>query len=184
MKVINYDPEHISDITAIAEIKCISEKEKNHKLMKNVLSIIVAVGIMSFLIKSNKNFAFIFMVISVFTVLFKAIRREEIILNEDSLKCLSKRTGINIAAIRYHQIVTENNISKAELHPLDGGKAVLHLYKEDGGLMVASDEITFTCVMGKGISEEVLDIGNGMIYMPLTADKDDDTLKEKENEGQ
>jgi len=171
MKVINYDPEYISGITEIAEIKCISKKEKNTSLLRISIVVILIVCIIWFYIKSNVKYSYTFLAIATFVMMYRTANKVNL-KNINNMNCLLEKAGINLTAIKYHKIVTENNVSKAGLSPSEKGKAVLHLYKEDGGLVVTSDEITFACVMKKGITEEILDVGNGVIYIPLLEETD------------
>ena len=171
MKVINYDPEYISGVTEIAEIKCISEKEKNSMLLRKSIVTILIVSMICFYFKSNIKYTYGFLAIAAFVMMCSKVNKENL-KNVDNVNRLLKKAGINVTAIKYHKIVSENDISKADLSPSGKGKAILHLYKEDGGLVVTSDDITFTCVMKKGITEEILDIGNGIIYIPLSEEID------------
>lgn len=171
MKVINYDPEYISGITEIVEIKCISKEEKNTVLQRISIVTILIICMICFYFKNNMKCSYVFLAIAAFVIMYRTVNKVNL-KNVNNMNCLLEKAGVNVSAIKYHKIVTENDISKADLSPSEKGKAVLHLYKEDGGLVVTSDDITFTCVMKKGITEEILDMGNGIIYIPLSEETD------------
>jgi len=171
MKVINYDPEYISDITEIAEIKYISKEEKKTALQRISIVTILIICLICFFFKSKVKCPYVFLAIAAFVMVYRMVNKVNL-KNVNNMNCLLEKAGVNVTAIKYHKIITENDISKADLNPSEKGEAVLHLYKKDGGLVVTSDEISFTCVMKKGITEEILDIGNGVIYIPLSEKTD------------
>lgn len=169
MKIVNYDPEYISDGIELAE-KMYSVRAGQGREVLNLALFVMMVALpLCILFQVSRELIKLLWVLIIRAILIKlrnSSLKNKPIKDTDRIKYISEYTGIKIAAIQYHLTASEKNIFQAEVVPTGKGKAILRLYTADNKEVITLTDLNMTFVSREGATEEILDIVNGIVYIP------------------